>query len=189
MPKVSTNITLDPELKRSAQELYADLGLDLSTAVTIFLKQSLRVGGIPFPVVRTDPPRLTADEILKDLALSREQIATGQGMDAAEALLEMGKANFEVAWRVLSGNIRPGIVQVKSGMKSEGQLVALANSITLTPGTLTVEVREKGDGSMPDELFVHLLAVPDGMEKRGKVKARELFGRFDCPEWIRRMVP
>ena len=93
MPKVSTNITLDPELKRSAQELYADLGLDLSTAVTIFLKQSLRVGGIPFSVVRTDPPRLTADEILKDLALSREQIAAGQGMDAEEALMEMGKAN------------------------------------------------------------------------------------------------
>ena len=93
MPKVSTNITLDPELKRSAQDLYADLGLDLSTAVTIFLKQSLRVGGIPFPVVRTDPPRLTADEIQKDLALSREQIASGQGMDAEEALMERGKAN------------------------------------------------------------------------------------------------
>ena len=93
MPKVSTNITLDPELKRSAQELYADLGLDLSTAVTIFLKQSLRVGGIPFPVVRTDPPRLTADEILMDLALSRDQIASGQGMDAEEALIAMEKGS------------------------------------------------------------------------------------------------
>ena len=93
MPKVSTNITLDPELKRSAQDLYADLGLDLSTAVTIFLKQSLRVGGIPFPVVRTDPPRLTADEILKDLALSREQYAAGQGIDAEEALIATEKGS------------------------------------------------------------------------------------------------
>jgi len=108
---------------------------------------------------------------------------------AGPFFLEMGKANFEVAWRVLTGNIRPGIVQVKSGMTSEGQVVALANSITLTPGTLTVDLREKGDGSVPDELFVHLLAVPEGMEKRGRIAARELFGRFDCPAWIRRMVP
>ena len=93
MAKVSTNITLDPELKRSAQELYVDLGLDLSTAVTIFLKQSLRVGGIPFPVVRSEPPRLTADDILKDLTLSREQTAAGQGVEAEEALIAMEKGS------------------------------------------------------------------------------------------------
>ena len=43
MAKTSTNISLDPELKRSSQELFADLGIDLSTAITLFLKQSLRV--------------------------------------------------------------------------------------------------------------------------------------------------
>ena len=93
MPKVSTNITLDPELKRSAQELYAELGLDLSTAVTIFLKQSLRVGGIPFPIVRSGLPRLTADEILKDLALSREQAAAGQCRKAEDALIATEKGS------------------------------------------------------------------------------------------------
>ena len=34
MAKTSTNISLDPELKRSSQELFADLGIDLSTAIT-----------------------------------------------------------------------------------------------------------------------------------------------------------
>ena len=48
MAKTSTNISLDPELKRSSQELFADLGIDLSTAITLFLKQSLRVQGLPF---------------------------------------------------------------------------------------------------------------------------------------------
>lgn len=43
MAKVSTNISLDENLKKASQELYSDLGMDLSTAVTIFLKQSLRV--------------------------------------------------------------------------------------------------------------------------------------------------
>jgi DNA-damage-inducible protein J len=55
MSKVSTNISLDSEIKKASQELFADLGMDLSTAVTIFLKQSLRVQGIPFNVVRESP--------------------------------------------------------------------------------------------------------------------------------------
>lgn len=55
MAKVSTNINLDAELKKSAQELFADLGLDLTTAVTIFLKQSVRTQGLPFPVSRDIP--------------------------------------------------------------------------------------------------------------------------------------
>lgn len=55
MAKVSTNISLDADLKKASQELYSDLGMDLSTAVTIFLKQSLRVQGIPFSVTRDHP--------------------------------------------------------------------------------------------------------------------------------------
>lgn len=52
MPKVATNISLDADLKRQSQALYADLGMDLTTAITIFLKQSLRVQGLPFAVTR-----------------------------------------------------------------------------------------------------------------------------------------
>ena len=57
MPKVSTNISLDADLKKESQELFSDsdLGMDLSTAVTIFLKQSLRVQGIPFAITRETP--------------------------------------------------------------------------------------------------------------------------------------
>lgn len=100
--------------------------------------------------------------------------------------LEMAKANLEVAWRVITGRIRPGIVCARAGMETEAQVVALANSITLTPGTLTVELRESGaEGAVPDALYVHVLAVPEGMESRGEIDARELFGRFDCPAWIR----
>ena len=60
MPKVSTNISLDADLKKASQELYADLGMDLTTAVTIFLKQSLRVQGLPFIVTRKNPNAETA---------------------------------------------------------------------------------------------------------------------------------
>lgn len=55
MSKVSTNINLDPALKKTAQELFADLGLDLTTAVTLFLKQSVREQAIPFEIRRETP--------------------------------------------------------------------------------------------------------------------------------------
>lgn len=60
MSKVSTNISLDADLKKAGQELFADLGLDLTTAVTIFIKQSLRVQGLPFAVTRENPNAETA---------------------------------------------------------------------------------------------------------------------------------
>lgn len=52
MAKVSTNIGLDEDLKKEAQELFGELGLDLTTAITIFLKQSVREGRIPFAIHR-----------------------------------------------------------------------------------------------------------------------------------------
>ena len=55
MAKVSTNISLDAELKKNSQALFADLGMDLTTAITVFLKQSLRVQGFPFSISRDIP--------------------------------------------------------------------------------------------------------------------------------------
>lgn len=61
MPKVSTNISIDSETKAKAQVLLADLGMDLSTAVNIFLKQMLYEGGIPFSVTREVPNKITLE--------------------------------------------------------------------------------------------------------------------------------
>ncbi len=52
MSKISTNITIDADTKVKAQEMLADFGLDLSTAVNIFLRQMLRENAIPFSVRR-----------------------------------------------------------------------------------------------------------------------------------------
>ena len=59
MAKVSTNITIDAEVKKQAQELFADLGMDLSTAINIYLKKALAEQGIPFEVARGVPNRDT----------------------------------------------------------------------------------------------------------------------------------
>ena len=60
MAKVSTNITIDAEVKKQAQELFADLGMDLSTAINIYLKKALAEQGIPFEVTRGVPNKETA---------------------------------------------------------------------------------------------------------------------------------
>ena len=53
MAKISTNITIDVETKARAQELLSELGLDLSTAVNIFLRQMIHENAIPFDIRRT----------------------------------------------------------------------------------------------------------------------------------------
>ncbi len=59
MAKVSTNINLDVELKRKAQVLFAEFGMDLTTAVTVFLSQAVREQKIPFEIRREIPNETT----------------------------------------------------------------------------------------------------------------------------------
>lgn len=54
------SIRVDDTLKKDAQELYKDLGVDLTTAITMFLKKSVQTQGIPFTVSRYNPETLQA---------------------------------------------------------------------------------------------------------------------------------
>ena len=55
MAKTTTTITIDSNIKAQAQELLADFGLDLSTAINIFLRQTVRENAIPFTISREVP--------------------------------------------------------------------------------------------------------------------------------------
>ncbi len=59
MAKVSTSISIDSEVKAKAQELFADFGMDLSTAINIFLKQAIYERSIPFAIRRELPSETT----------------------------------------------------------------------------------------------------------------------------------
>ena len=69
-------------------------------------------------------------------------------------LLELTKANLNVMRLVFSPriDITPGIVEIKTELKSPIGRLALANSITLTPGTLVVDIKD-------DSLFIHWINV------------------------------
>lgn len=97
--------------------------------------------------------------------------------------VELTKANLDVAYRVITGKIRPGIIRLKSGMKSDFALIMLAHSITLTPGTLSVDVDEK-----TNDLFIHVINIDEETEKKPFLEAKEIFSYMDLPSWIRRIA-
>lgn len=71
--KNTTNLTirLDSDLKKDCEALYAELGMSLSTAINVFLRQSLRKGGLPFDARLGDQPNRTTIEAM----LEAERIA------------------------------------------------------------------------------------------------------------------
>ena len=93
----------------------------------------------------------------------------------------MTKANFDVVYRVITGRINPGIVRISPGLANDASIALLANSITLTPGTLTVEIHEK-----TNDLFIHWLNVDESTLKTMPRDCRTICGSF--PEWARRIA-
>ena len=76
-------------------------------------------------------------------------------------LIEIVKANFAITKLVVAPKIsvEPCLVKFKSPLKTHAARVALANSITLTPGTITVELKD-------NEFLVHALTreIAEGLQ-------------------------
>jgi multicomponent Na+:H+ antiporter subunit E len=96
----------------------------------------------------------------------------------ASFLVALVRANFDLARRVLAPSlpIRPAMVEVTTNLKSPLGKMLLANTITLTPGTLTVDV-------IGDRLLVHCVNCPEGMsteQATAQIAARfeKYLGRF-----------
>ncbi|MFH1836883.1 MAG: Na+/H+ antiporter subunit E [Candidatus Omnitrophota bacterium] len=90
-------------------------------------------------------------------------------------LWECLKANIDVAYRVLHPKmpINPGIVKVKTSLKTDTALTFLANSITLTPGTMTVDI-DRDNGI----LYIHWINVRDKDIKKATEIIVEKFERI-----------
>lgn len=77
MSSHTTNISIrmDAELKTQADALFAELGMNISTAFNIFVRQAIREGGLPFDVTLNQPNKdtiaamLEAERIAKDPSL------------------------------------------------------------------------------------------------------------------------
>ena len=59
MKNVNVTLRVDEDLKKQADALFSELGLNLTTAFNIFLRQAVREQGIPFMVSKNVPNAVT----------------------------------------------------------------------------------------------------------------------------------
>ncbi|EIC75399.1 type II toxin-antitoxin system RelB/DinJ family antitoxin [Streptococcus oralis] len=83
MSKTSMSIRLDSEVKEQAQQVFNDLGMDMTTAINIFLRQAIQYQGLPFDV-RLDENRKLL-EVLTDLNQHRNM---SQSFESVSDLME-----------------------------------------------------------------------------------------------------
>ncbi len=87
MATVNFSVRMDADLKREVEAIYAELGMNLTSAVNAFLRQSVRVGGMPFDLRLNERQRETVLAMLE-----AEQLASDPGveaMDVEDALAEL----------------------------------------------------------------------------------------------------
>ena len=66
------SVRMDSVVKKQCEELYNDLGMTLTTAINVFLRQSLRVGGLPFELRQERPNKETIAAMLEAERISHD---------------------------------------------------------------------------------------------------------------------
>ncbi|WP_457754337.1 Na+/H+ antiporter subunit E [Thermococcus sp.] len=89
------------------------------------------------------------------------------------------ESNIKVAKNVILMDINPGIIKIKTDLHSDTGVTILANSITLTPGTLTLDVSKRLGETY---LYVHWIDV----ETLNREKAGEKI-KGDIEEWLKKI--
>ena len=84
MATTNLNIRIDEDLKKEAETLFSDLGLNMTSAITVFLKSAVDYNGIPFEIKKAERNTTVSDAEL--FAVSSELIAKNK-----EAYKELAK--------------------------------------------------------------------------------------------------
>jgi len=70
MATTNLNIRIDADLKKQAEQIFNELGINMSTALTVFLRQTIRSNGIPFDL-RLEVPNEETRVAINDVNLNR----------------------------------------------------------------------------------------------------------------------
>lgn len=82
------SVRMDSEIKKQCENLFGELGMNLTTAINVFLRQSLRVGGFPFEVRMEQPNRETIAAMLEAERIAHDKNVKHYS-DVEEALREL----------------------------------------------------------------------------------------------------
>ena len=66
------NIRIDKNVKESSEKVFEDLGLNMTTAINMFLRQVIRVNGIPFEIKGNTPNQETIEAIEESIRLAND---------------------------------------------------------------------------------------------------------------------
>ena len=88
MATANFTIRLDNNVKKEAESTYNELGLNLTTAINVFLRKSIAVGGFPFDVRTEEPNKGTLLALLEAEKISKDPSEKGY-TDVDEALREL----------------------------------------------------------------------------------------------------
>ena len=77
MATTNISIRMDSDVKARADALFAELGMNLSTAFNIFVRQSLREGGLPFRVRLETPNKETMAAMLEGERIAKDPSVKG----------------------------------------------------------------------------------------------------------------
>jgi len=97
MATTMVQFRVDEELKQASTEVYEQLGLDLPSALRMFLKRSVAVNGLPFPATNLPIPPYKAEEDMTQtefnamLDAGYQQSLRGEGVPAEEVFAKLEK--------------------------------------------------------------------------------------------------
>jgi multicomponent Na+:H+ antiporter subunit E len=92
-------------------------------------------------------------------------------------IFKMYVASFKVLWNIVRGRINPGVVHFRTRLRSDIARVALTNSITLTPGTITLLLDD-------DHLIVHWLDARTTHSRYASSLVAQPFEKILGKTWI-----
>ena len=82
---INFSVRMDSDIKKQCEAIYGELGINLTTAINVFLRQSLRVGGFPFDVRLEQPNKETMAAMLEAEHIARDP-SVKRYSDVEEAL-------------------------------------------------------------------------------------------------------
>lgn len=88
MATTNLSIRIDTETKKQAEQLFGNLGMSISTAFNIFVKQALRVRGIPFSISENIPDQEAFSALREARKIARDPKIKGYS-DVEEALRKL----------------------------------------------------------------------------------------------------
>ena len=90
MPSTNLNIRTEKEVKEKADQIYSELGLNMTTAINIFLRTAIREHGIPFSLKLDIPNEATVNAIEEGRRIAFDKSAESySNIDELKAVLDI----------------------------------------------------------------------------------------------------